>query len=182
MYWCIITPAGMAGKQLPGIGKGTSINPFIMPAGMAGKPCPPGMGKGRSITRSPPMLCVLVLSWCDVRGTSSKFCIVEQGSVSEAFSTKGLALRRRARPRNTANRRRGKGSSAVQPLWLRQRSLPSSQFLSPPICSLQLFNKNVFFSSKNLSPLYKFFVLVCSRSSHRHSYIPLIFGSRFIDS
>jgi hypothetical protein len=26
------------------------------------------------------------------------------------------------------------------------------------------------------------FVLVCSLSSHRHSYIPLIFGSRFIDS
>jgi hypothetical protein len=25
-------------------------------------------------------------------------------------------------------------------------------------------------------------LLVCSLSSHRHSYIPLIFGSRFIDS
>jgi hypothetical protein len=26
------------------------------------------------------------------------------------------------------------------------------------------------------------FVLVCSLSSHRHFFIPLIFGSRFIDS
>ncbi len=26
------------------------------------------------------------------------------------------------------------------------------------------------------------FVLVCSLSSHRHLFIPLIFGSRFIDS
>jgi hypothetical protein len=36
------------------------------------------------------------------------------------------------------------------------------------------------------NPVYgrsvNFFVLVCSLSSHRHSYIPLIFGSRFIDS
>jgi hypothetical protein len=27
-----------------------------------------------------------------------------------------------------------------------------------------------------------FFVLVCSLSSHRHSYTPLIFGSRSIDA
>ncbi len=39
---------------------------------------------------------------------------------------------------------------------------------------------------QNDNPVYgrrvNSFVLVCSLSSHRHSYIPLIFGSRFIDS
>jgi hypothetical protein len=37
-----------------------------------------------------------------------------------------------------------------------------------------------------LNPVYgrrvNSFVLVCSLSSHRHFFIPLIFGSRFIDS
>ncbi len=41
-------------------------------------------------------------------------------------------------------------------------------------------------SSSKTNPVYgrrvNSFVLVCSLSSHRHSYIPLIFGSRFIDS
>jgi hypothetical protein len=41
-------------------------------------------------------------------------------------------------------------------------------------------------SSSKTNPVYgrrvNFFVLVCSLSSHRHSYIPLIFVSRFIDS
>jgi hypothetical protein len=40
--------------------------------------------------------------------------------------------------------------------------------------------------NKGLNPVYgrrvNSFVLVCSLSSHRHSYIPLIFDSRFIDS
>jgi hypothetical protein len=41
-------------------------------------------------------------------------------------------------------------------------------------------------SSSKTNPVYprrvNSLLLVCSRSSHRHSYIPLIFGSRFIDS
>jgi hypothetical protein len=41
-------------------------------------------------------------------------------------------------------------------------------------------------SSSKTNPVYgrrvNSFVLVCSLSSHRHLFIPLIFGSRFIDS
>ena len=41
-------------------------------------------------------------------------------------------------------------------------------------------------SSSKTNPVYarrvNSLLLVCSLSSHRHSYIPLIFGSRFIDS
>jgi hypothetical protein len=41
-------------------------------------------------------------------------------------------------------------------------------------------------SSSKTNPVYgrrvNFFVLVCSLSSHRHSYIPLLFDSHFIDS
>ncbi len=41
-------------------------------------------------------------------------------------------------------------------------------------------------SSSKTNPVYgrrvNSFVLVCSLSSHRHFFIPLIFGSRFIDS
>jgi hypothetical protein len=43
-------------------------------------------------------------------------------------------------------------------------------------------NKNPFFDEPSVWEARKFFVLVCSLSSHRHFFIPLIFGSRFIDS
>jgi hypothetical protein len=55
-------------------------------------------------------------------------------------------------------------------------------------CHLFLKKKSIFFSGqfRPTLPVYarrvNSLLLVCSLSSHRHSYIPLIFGSRFIDS
>ncbi len=65
----------------------------------------------------------------------------------------------------------------------------------PKIAGLQQRSQRFFLSplreaKKNgrpyLDPVYgrrvNSFVLVCSLSSHRHLFIPLIFGSRFVDS